>query len=219
MTEDDSGVRRFTANALEEAPTGGGGSSNPSGPYTTTIRVEDEDGDPLENVSVVVTGSGVERWRGTTDAAGELVITQGDATYTVGVTLAGYQQTGTPQTYVVSGEDQTVDVVMEQQVITPAEEPDACNFLLKVLTIDLQPKPDAVTRFELTLLPDGETGEVWSSGKDVTADASGEVKIVLPRSHTVRYAEKIGGRLGPWTATVVPDEAAAELPSAVGIQF
>jgi hypothetical protein len=88
MTEDDGGVRRLTANALEQAPAGGAGSG--TGAYTDTVN----DGtNPLDGVRVQLStdAAGTNRvYEAFTDALGVFEMHPDPGTYYRWLDLAGY---------------------------------------------------------------------------------------------------------------------------------
>ena len=94
----DGAVYRFTANALERAPTELG-----NGPTSYTLTVDDGT-DPLDGVFVRVTtdvAGAVTAASGTTDASGEVTFMLDNATYYTWKQLSGYNFTN-PGTIIVS---------------------------------------------------------------------------------------------------------------------
>lgn len=110
----DGAVYRFTANALEQAPSGGGGGTG-TGARTVTITVDDGT-NPLENARVRVT-SGAETYVTSTDVSGAAVFNLDDATWVVSITKPGYTFAGA--SLVVNGTE-TVTYSMSLVVITPS---------------------------------------------------------------------------------------------------
>lgn len=124
MIELDGSVYRYTTNALEQAPSGGGSAptvaqidaqlssthgagawgSSGSGTGANVVTVTVDNGlpdEPIERASVTATQAGVIRGRGITDAAGQVVLNLNDGTYDVAITADGFTFDG--DTLVVSG--------------------------------------------------------------------------------------------------------------------
>jgi hypothetical protein len=74
----DGSVYQFTANALDNAPSGGGGSGL-DGPSSVTLTFEDADGDPVPLVDFTIVGQGP----GRADTDGVAAFGLEDGTYTV----------------------------------------------------------------------------------------------------------------------------------------
>jgi hypothetical protein len=145
IVESDAGVSRFTANALEQAPSGSGAtveeidaelSANHgagswesgglgTGARTVTITVDDGT-DPLESARVRMQ-KGAENYVGSTDASGVIVFSLDDGTWDVAVSLAGYQFT--PTTTVVNGTE-AVTLSMTALTITPSEPGQTTGYLV-----------------------------------------------------------------------------------------
>lgn len=134
----DGSVYQFTVNALENAPSGGGGSgdcptveeiaaevdyvlgqshgagsweSTGTGTGARTIDITVTDGSsPLENVKVRLSLNGVSSAFGITNTNGEVTLNVDDGTYAVALTTPGYTFEG--ETLVVNG-DETASYAMD----------------------------------------------------------------------------------------------------------
>jgi len=105
MTEDDNGTRRYTINALEQAPTGGGDATEAKqdiiianllgpGDYTVTLTIRTVNGTPVPGVSVWLNTSN-DRTTSvvgsrTTDVNGEVEFQLDYTTYYIFCNLSGY---------------------------------------------------------------------------------------------------------------------------------
>lgn len=93
LIESDAGVSRFTANALEQGPSGGGGGGAGSGIYPEPFYAESPAGTPIDGVYVAITtdsgGANVVA-SGFTDAFGLVTFNLDAGTYYVNMQRAGH---------------------------------------------------------------------------------------------------------------------------------
>lgn len=191
------------------------GDANPTGPWTTIITVEDVGGTPLAGVDVAVSGTGAQRWTGTTDANGELQIGQGDGAYTIVADIDGYQMQTVGQSYNVNGADASVTVGMEQTVITSPSSPSLCTCVLKVVNASGVAQEGTTLTFTVSTIPTSDTtGEWYGHVATATSDANGDIEIELPRTAVVEVTQNDVSTVKEYT---IPDAASTTLGSFAAI--
>jgi hypothetical protein len=181
----DGAVYHFTANALELAPTGGGGTGL-SGPSTVTLTFRDAGGAPVPLVDFTVVGVGP----GRSDVSGVAVFGINDGTYTV-VANATSAVLFAPATLVVSGAT-AQDITGSANIIPPASDSGTCNCAGTtrdksksiVSGIVVTFRPISYTAEDGQIMPNKSAGDftVTSSGT-----AENNLQVILPRGATYQY--------------------------------
>ena len=131
------------------------------GAYKATVTVTDGAA-ALQNATVRVTLNGVTKGTGTTDASGNLTLSLDAATYTVAITLNGYQFTSTTRTVTAEETGTLIDTDLEMStlgVISAPSDPDLIT--VYVDTVDLL--GTVITTLKVTLKPTNRT-TVGSAG-------------------------------------------------------
>jgi hypothetical protein len=212
-TEDDAGVRRFTANALEQAPTGSSSGSG-TGAYAVTITVTDGT-NPLENATVRMNSSIAGNYTATTDVNGEATFSLDAATYDVSITLLGYEFTPTTHEITSDSSTHTPTFSMTETVITPASDPALCTCVLRVVNASGVAQEGTTLTFTVSTIPTSDTaGEWYGHVATATSDASGDIEIELPRTAVVEVTQNDVSTVKEYT---IPDATSTTLGSFAAI--
>lgn len=164
-----------------------------SGAFTITVTVTDGT-DPLEGAKVRIS-EGVTTLLGTTDASGNASFSLDAATYTVGITKAGFQFTPTTRT-VTGNEAGTLvnDLEMEARTAPAAAgDADLCVVYFDTADFTGEPKAGVVVTFELATIPSvGSSGSILANETfSATSDAlgRGSIELVAGIEYRARCAE------------------------------
>lgn len=206
---------KYTVTALENAPSGGGGSSL-SGPYTRTLTVTDADtSDPIELAVVRLYKTGSSETQ-ETNSSGVVEYAVSAATWSYSISASGYA--GATGTIVVSDDGDT-PIQLTALNITPS----TGNFTTGFVTTwdgDGVKEPGAIVYSELTKPPVGDTGGSYDSiVKTNVSDLNSLVQILgLVKGGTYRIWR--GQRRAGATDNLylIPTDAGStyELPSHIG---
>lgn len=183
------------ADIAKPVETSGGDSTEFDGARTITLRVVDGNDDPILSANVVIS-LGNEKYTYTTDAAGQIVTTDGgqltldDETYSVAVTLRGY--TGATATIIVS-ETTTSFADIELTAFTPSAPPTP-DFITVFAYFKLNDDPVSGAKLtaELGVQNQATDGVVLSKSKtEDTTDSNGYAELVLIRSTSFAQGDGI----------------------------
>lgn len=214
----DGSVYKYTANALEEAPSGGGSAPTAAevaaevdevlsaahgpgswesatsgmGAYSITATVTDGE-DPLQNAVVRVT-DGVESFVAQTDVDGEAQFSLDAATYTVSITKPGYSFT--PVLRTVTGNQAgtlTNDLEMTQVIAPVSPDPTLCAVSASSI---IRPNGEMAinTPITFTLLVEGPVkngGLVAGRVVEDSTDGNGDLLVNLLRNDLTEGEESM----------------------------
>lgn len=144
---------------------GGGGSG--SGAYTVTVTVNDG-ATALQGATVRYT-SGVLTYTATTNVSGVATFNLDAATYTVGITRAGYSFAGTTHAVVATG---SATYSMTAIVFSAPADPNQVTGYVYTRNGKGDLKPSVVVSFRVVELPDDATGSFDGAEFEVTSHAS-----------------------------------------------
>jgi hypothetical protein len=157
--------------------------SGGTGAYQITVTVTDGT-DPLEGAKVRIT-EGATTLLGTTDASGNATFSLDAATYTVGISKAGFQFASTTRT--VTGEEAGTlvnDLEMTARSVPAASaDPDLAVVYFDTADFTGEPKEGVVVTFELVTIPSvGSSGTILTNEVfSATSDALGRGSIELEK--------------------------------------
>ena len=159
------------------------GSGSGDGAFTITVTVTDGT-DPLQGAKVRIT-EGATTLLGTTDASGNATFSLDAATYTVGISKAGFQFPSTTRT--VTGEEAGTlvnDLEMEARTAPAASaDPDLAVCFFDTEEFTGEPKEGVVMTFELVTIPSVTLSGIILANEVFTAtsDALGRGSIELAK--------------------------------------
>lgn len=186
---------------------GGGGSG--TGARTVTITVNDGAA-VLQNATVRMT-EGVNTYTALTNASGVATFNLDDATYTVGISKAGYSYAGT--TLIVNGTE-TATYSMTAIAVTPGTGSLTTGYLT-CLDEDGAAEEGVSVRCQLVQVPSSGTGFAYDSAVQLeTSDAAGLVEF--PMIKGARYLVWRGSIKPPTGIVPVLISAAAGTTTALG---
>lgn len=170
----------FSANALQNAPAGGGGSGGFTGSKQCTLTFQDSGGHAVPNVVFSVVGTGTAATGGT----GSITVGLNAGTYTLtAVPQSGTMWTSTTIT-VSSSASQSFLIPGTAATIPSPSNPAGCTVAFKVLNQDGTPASGKVISFTLATPPSG-TGQAYLTvGQHAlqgTASSDGTVQVELPQ--------------------------------------
>ncbi len=177
----DGLVYQFTANALELAPTSGGGSGL-EGPNSITLTFEDSNNDPVPLVDFTIVGQGP----GRSGVDGIAAFGLSDGTYTVAARAAGLLFANATLT-VTGTTAQTITGTAV--VITPPADPLYCTVAGNLNLPTTETQTARLIVFTLS-----ETGPCTAGGvlvdkrQEVTTDADGSFSVELVRNDEITPA-------------------------------
>lgn len=207
LTENDGGLTRFTANALERAPTGAG---IVDGDSEVVLTVEEVDTTPIPDVKTTILNSDstvvlATAW---TDSSGDVSFSLDDGTYNVLLRRMGFTFT-VPETLVVDGTPETATYNGTEDSLENID-PDTC--LLYEYCVDHDGDPLAsVTSFATVIDKPYDDGTAMFEDRKVSGTytvLSGHIAWTIVRGCKVKIdIEEVG-----LSATyLVPDQATARI--------
>jgi hypothetical protein len=206
----DGSVYRFTANALELAPTGSGG-SGPTGDYTLTVTVTDSTTDAaIEKATITLSRSG-ERAVETTNVSGVAAIGVDAATWTYVVRAAGYEsKTGT----VVVSNDQSLAVEMDAIVLPEPVNPDMSSLVILCLDVNGDPEAGVVVDIRIVTVPSGDTNIAYKGTKQAaTSDVNGYATLQAIKGSVCEYRR---GQSQAWSRVTIGEGSTTNVQSIIG---
>ena len=179
-----------------------------AGAYTVTVTVTDG-ADPLESAIVRAT-KGAETKVLLTNASGVAALPLDDGTWTLAITLAGYD--GSTESLVVD-DDAAITRPLSLQAITPPANDGVATGVLTVY--DTTGTVESGVTVTVRIKTGPGTAGLGYDGADRTATSNGSGLVQFPgliRGAT--YAARRGD--GYWVEFTVPDEASFNLPEIIG---
>jgi hypothetical protein len=203
----DGAVYRFTTQALEQAPAGGGSGGGFNGSRAVTLNFRDAAGHPVPGVIFAVAGVGA----GATDASGSITLGLNDGQYTIRAS----PQSGVlwPETAITVVGDGTFNLDGQDLAITPAADPGQSTGYLILYDRNGNPAAAATLEYRLVEGP-GADGASYprTTGTTPAADANGLLAVTLVRGGRYQFRRD----LGPWVEVMVSDAATTQLPEILG---
>ena len=203
----DGAVYQFTTNMLELGPSGGGGSG--TGARTVTITINDGT-TALQNATVRMT-EGANTYTALTNVSGVAVFNLDDATYTVGVTKAGYTYAGT--TLIVNGTE-SATYSMTVTTITPPSNPSLSAIVVLCLDAAGQPEAGVAVDIRIITVPSGSQNIAYKGAKQTaTSNVNGVARFEVVQGSVCEWKR---GKADVWSSVTIDSDSVTNVTSVIG---
>lgn len=187
------------------------GGAGLTGPFTRTITVTDAaDDSPIEAAKVRLYRTGETETKAT-DTDGEVSFTTEAATFSYGVTAAGYG--GASGTIVISADGATT-IELTATSVTPPTNPALSAIEVLCLGADFTAQSGISIDFRMAEIPSGDQNNAYPGAKaTVTSNGSGIARWEAPQGAVVEYKR---GNTQTWSRATLDSDSVTNVTSVIG---